>query len=294
VAALGSAKNAITVGASRSRRRQDQDGTSNPQGLCYSKTDIAPFSSAGPTRERFTSPHLMAPGTAIRVASSRASSNHESPWSYMSGTSFACPIISGCCAVVREMILACSTEYPAASLIKAIMINAANGPGTVAGEGEGLPGPRWGWGFANLDAALRRTGLDHNFGYHRGLSQGEQVLIYLPVVAETILKTTLVWSDPPGDHLINDLRLDVFANGDQDRRELRATDQRQENVRQLCVSLSSLPSQARWTLCVTGVKYGFVPGYTPERDQPFALVYSLDPVRSHEHPVEIVHVVSGT
>ncbi len=156
------------------------------------------------------------------------------------------------------------------------MINAANGPGTVAGEGEGLPGPRWGWGLANLDAVLRRTGLDH--GYHRGLSQGEQVLIHLPVVAETMLKTTLVWSDPPGDHLINDLRLDVFANGNQDRRELLATDQRQENVRQLCVNLSPLPSQARWPLCVTGVNYGFVPGYTPERNQPFALVYSLDPI----------------
>jgi len=83
VAAFGSAKNAITVGASRSRRRQDQKGTPNPQGLCHSKTDIAPFSSAGPTRERFTSPHLMAPGTAIRVASSRASSDHESPWLYV-------------------------------------------------------------------------------------------------------------------------------------------------------------------------------------------------------------------
>jgi len=279
VAALGSAKNAITVGASRSRRRQDQKGTPNPQGLCHSKTDIAPFSSAGPTRERFTSPHLMA--LARRSESlALAPLQITNPLGYMSGTSFACPMISGCCAVVREMILACSTEYPAASLIKAIMINAANGPGTVAGEGEGLPGPRWGWGLANLDAVLRRTGLDH--GYHRGLSQGEQVLIHLPVVAETMLKTTLVWSDPPGDHLVNDLRLDVFANGDQDRRELLATDQRQENVRQLCVNLSPLPSQARWPLCVTGVNYGFVPGYTPERNQPFALVYSLDPV---SHPI---------
>ncbi|KDN60949.1 hypothetical protein CSUB01_07318 [Colletotrichum sublineola] len=133
--AEASAKNCITVGASENLRPtltsgkkgapytygffwpskfprnplKDDHQADNPDGL-------AAFSSRGPTAENRLKPDVVAPGTAILSTRSRnmklvsdvdrAGVSGDDSYRYLSGTSMATPQVAGCCAVVREALLA--------------------------------------------------------------------------------------------------------------------------------------------------------------------------------------------
>ena len=165
--AEASAKNCITVGASENLRPtltsgkdkkgytyglfwpkkfaanplRDDHQANNPEGL-------AAFSSRGPTVEGRLKPDLVAPGTAILSARSRskrflsgvdaAGVSGDERYQFLSGTSMATPLVAGCCAVVREALLAngyrdvvaavgtsAATVNPTGSLVKALLINGA-------------------------------------------------------------------------------------------------------------------------------------------------------------------------
>jgi subtilisin family serine protease len=218
--AEASAKNCITIGACESYRPdltvaktnapysygtfwpdryaknplKDDHLADNPEG-------VAAFSSRGPTAENRLKPDLVACGTAILSAKSRCKKYQTSVdktgvsgdprYMYLSGTSMATPLVSGCCAVVRQALYDAgygeaqeevnwqekaaieifSEEWgpyvlktrnnPTASLIKALLINGAV---PIRGQympeylpkelPEGLPNPHSGFGRVNIAATL--------------------------------------------------------------------------------------------------------------------------------------------
>ncbi|KAH8634189.1 hypothetical protein IG631_09589 [Alternaria alternata] len=218
--AEASAKNCITIGACESYRPdltvaksnapysygtfwpdryaknplRDDHLADNPEG-------VAAFSSRGPTAENRLKPDLVACGTAILSAKSRCKKyltsvdktgiSGDARYMYLSGTSMATPLVSGCCAVVRQALYNAGYEdvqevinpldkavtelfseqlgpyvptiknNPTASLIKALLINGAV---PIRGQympeylpkelPEGLPNPHSGFGRVNIAATL--------------------------------------------------------------------------------------------------------------------------------------------
>ncbi|KAK1963105.1 subtilisin-like protease [Colletotrichum sublineola] len=204
--AEASAKNCITVGASENLRPtltsgkkgapytygffwpskfprnplKDDHQADNPDGL-------AAFSSRGPTAENRLKPDVVAPGTAILSTRSRnmklvsdvdrAGVSGDDSYRYLSGTSMATPQVAGCCAVVREALLANGYRdvktvassgnrdddsaasvitNPTGALIRALLINGAV---TIKGQyvssdlGDG-PNPHSGFGRVNVTETL--------------------------------------------------------------------------------------------------------------------------------------------
>lgn len=137
VGAEAIAKNIITVGASESERT-GVAAWSNPtwsatekwrlrfpalplpkEHFANSEDDMAAFSSRGPaiaygggTKHNRIKPDVVAPGTAILSVRSRhptARRNTEPglgdpDWCWDFGTSMSCPLVAGCCAVIREFL----------------------------------------------------------------------------------------------------------------------------------------------------------------------------------------------
>lgn len=243
----GSAKNCITIGASEN----DRPGIGSTYGQLWSRDfpvnpirddrqadnpdGMAAFSSRGPTREGRIKPDVVGPGTSILSALSRAATSipgdpfgasADPQFSFLSGTSMATPLVAGCVAVLRETLVNNGTPEPSAALIKAMLINGAvELPGQYT-PSEAGPSPNNNSGFGRVDLA-RAVVLpedDERAGFHEGgpLGQGEQepMRIRIPEpdgAAPPTFKVTLVWTDPPGAALQNDLDLVVRAIDGQER-----------------------------------------------------------------------------
>lgn len=235
VGAPGTAKNCITVGASESSRPDlemtysDISSTrfpaepiasdpiaDNPQG-------IAAFSSRGPTRDRRIKPDIVSPGCTILSTKSRLVDptsqwgDSPDPDNYMfdAGTSMATPLVAGCAAVVRESFRTRQNLVPSAALVKAMLIN-----GAVSLQGQydprelsGIPNGSEGFGLVNLAASLAPVAGDTSIAYWDegpALDVGDEKPHQFTVGQDQkSLKVTLVWTDPPGEALQNDLDLIV-------------------------------------------------------------------------------------
>jgi hypothetical protein len=246
VGSQAAAKNCITVGASESERpnfdptygtywpgdfpadplRSDKQAD-DPDGMVA-------FSSRGPTKERRIKPDVVAPGTCILSTLSRAVVNpstdfgtsSDSLFFFDSGTSMATPLVAGCTAVLRETLIDNGTANPSAALIKALLIQGAvvlTGQYTPTEAGPS-PNSSSGWGRVDLAGSVIIAGPEGDAGCGEGgpLRQGEEgsVGVEIPegspgaeraASAGRTLKVTLVWSDPPGAALQNDLDLIVRA-----------------------------------------------------------------------------------
>lgn len=237
----GTAKNCITIGASESRRptisRRYGDAwpsdfpvspiagdlwADNPNGM-------AAFSSRGPTRDGRIKPDLVAPGTAILSCRSRLAPD-SSFWGvstdprfcFLGGTSMSTPIVAGCAALVRQFLQAADVEQPSAALVKAMLINGAS---DIAGQytpPDAGPAPNFveGFGRVNMPAtvgplpdATTLTWRDEAVA----LDTGDVWSQHLTLEGEGQLKVTLVWTDPPGEALQNDLDLIVVRAGGDER-----------------------------------------------------------------------------
>ncbi len=102
---------------------------------------ISGFSSRGPTEDGRIKPEVCARGSSDAVASSAGTNTYGAS----SGTSFSCPLVGGCAALLLE---AHPTWNPL--MVREALMQTASDPST--------PDNTFGWGIVNVNAALDYEG----------------------------------------------------------------------------------------------------------------------------------------
>lgn len=246
VASPASAKNCLTVGASRNSRATggyaamswgaawkkafpaDPIGSETISG---ESEGIAGFSARGPVDDQRVKPDVVAPGTDIAsTRSSQAPMRNfwgaypgSASYAFMGGTSMAAPLVAGCAALVRQYYRRDRRHVPSAALMKATIIN-----GTIAlshwdavADPVGFPNYHQGFGrvdlrrtLPNADAPdLRLEFVDSPRTTTRIFTAlGQRFRWRIDLDAEAALSLCLVWTDPPARGLQNTL-MAVLDNG---------------------------------------------------------------------------------
>ena len=238
-----SSKNAITVGASRNSR--DNGGYSQfTYGFVwpYDFPDppianekisgdvecLAGFSSRGPCDDRRIKPDVVVPGTDIASTKSSCAPlrNFWGPYpnnnfyAFMGGTSMAAPIISGFAAIVREYFEKKSNHKPSAALLKATLINSTrwlSGSDAIKDHNK-LPNFHQGFGCIQMQYAIPNS-INQKFKIEfedpwktpnkQFNHSGQKYRYYFSISGGKWLRVCLVWTDPPGRALQNNLNLFV-------------------------------------------------------------------------------------
>ncbi|KAK0648065.1 peptidase S8/S53 domain-containing protein [Cercophora newfieldiana] len=284
---------------------RDDDIADNPEGM-------AATSGRGPPNSgRRIKPDVVAPSSRILSARSThldidrfqelSGLSQDPKWWLATGTSMATPLVAGCCAVVRGALRSprsgANCPDPSAALIKAIIINgavrlrgqyAAKGVKAEFGPVDDAPNYHYGFGRVNLDNSLQHVGRTFfDAAGKDAMEQGKsdfKVVIPIanvkPAVSQT-LKVTLVWTDPDGEHIQNDLNLAVIAPDGKTERHGNMGDRtvftgnadvdydHDNNVEQ--VKWKGV-QEGKYTVCVRAYNVHF-----GEKTQPFALAWRVYP-----------------
>lgn len=263
----GTAKNCLTVGACENKRPdfpmtygqgwsklysaiplRDNKVADDPDGM-------AAFSSRGPTHDNRIKPDVVAPGTYILSTRSRATQSQgwklsaDPLYMYEGGTSMATPLVAGCAAAVRSFLrVQHKVGHPSAALMKALIINAAHDMHGNYQPSETGPTPNNNEGFGRVDLGAVIGPYEPGetlkfFDEGKLLDTGEsETLTFAIPHPGGRLKATLVWTDPPGESLQNDLDLIVLADAKESHGNMppgSAKFDRVNNVEQ--VVLTNLP-----------------------------------------------------
>jgi serine protease AprX len=245
----GTAKNCITVGASESNRpdfpipgqagQPLQYGNGWPQdfpaepihsdGVADNADGMAAFSSRGPAVNNRVKPDLLAPGTAILSTRSRVASgtgwglSADPSYFFEGGTSMATPLVAGCAAVVRQYLQVQGVAQPSAALVKGMLINGARRifGQYVPPEVGAPPDVSEGFGRVDLAATVGPYGQGETVTFKdeaTALDTGQEEHTVQAIDTDgRTLKVTLVWTDPAGEALQNDLDLIVRTADGQER-----------------------------------------------------------------------------
>ncbi|GFF45099.1 hypothetical protein IFM46972_07712 [Aspergillus udagawae] len=262
------AKNCITVGATESIRRdiewdpppwrpQAQSFTYGeffprdyPQRPIYNdhmadnSEGMAAFSSRGPTKEKRIKPDIVAPGTSIlSTLSQRATAttyygkSRDPHLTFDSGTSMATPLVAGCCAVIREILVKNHVVNPSSALIKALIINGAVDISGQYNPSEAGYAPNGNSGYGRVDLANSAiipgtNSANEGCGDAGPLDDEDEFELKVKVpeklqqspgsearrrYTSPTLKITLVYSDYPAEELQNDLNLIVISSEGSER-----------------------------------------------------------------------------
>lgn len=185
----------------------------------------------GPTFDGRRKPEIWAPGTGIFSASSTNPSGYIS----LTGTSMACPAITGYCALVRQYYLE-GWNYaangsraetprpinPSGALVRATIMNGGFDMTGMAG----YPGPREGWGRLLLENSLWFEGdprriISFDLRNAAGLMTGQTREYRLRVASSSEqIKITMTFTDWPAavnasaaNVRVNDMDLEVVTPG---------------------------------------------------------------------------------
>jgi len=176
----------------------------------------------GPTSDGRRKPEVYAPG-----ASTISSKPGTCDYGTMSGTSMACPAVSGIALLVRQYFVEGwyptgtpvveDSLTPTGALMRAVLINSAVDMTGI----EGYPSDREGWGRVLVDNSLFFDGdsrelIVQDLRNVDGLTTGRTDLVNVSVGDEEQLRVTLVWSDVPATvgtafAPVNNLDLEVAA-----------------------------------------------------------------------------------
>lgn len=236
----GTAKNCLTVGASENNRPDKSQSYNDGFGIYPAEPirsdkmadnpeGIVAFSSRGPTHDSRIKPDIVAPGTFVLSARSRATNSQgwgvsaDPLYMFDGGTSMATPLVAGCVAVIRAFLrTAHQMTKPSAALLKALVINGARDLSGqyVPSEADGIPNNSEGFGRLDLQSVVGPYGPNEQlvfFDENQALDVGQssQQAVTVPAGAK-VLKATLVWTDPPGEGLQSDLDL-VVKTGNKER-----------------------------------------------------------------------------
>ncbi len=235
------AKNCLTIGASENNRPDHTDTygddwpndfPANPiksDKVADNPDGMVAFSSRGPTNDERIKPDIVAPGSYILSTRSRATKSEgwglskDPLYMFEGGTSMATPLVAGCVAAVRAFLrVKHGMKKPSAALLKALLINGAHDlvGQYVPSESGGIPNNSEGFGRVDLQAVVGPYGAGESvqfFDEAKKLDTGarDDRSVAMPASARRI-KVTLVWTDPPGEGLQNDLDL-IVAVGNQER-----------------------------------------------------------------------------
>jgi subtilisin-like proprotein convertase family protein len=225
----GTGKNVLTVGASENFRMTGSDGCGIGNTGADNVNDIISFSGRGPTSDARKKPEIVAPGTHIEGAASRATGydgsgvcnqfwpTGQTLYAWSSGTSHSTPAISGTCALIRQYYINNALNPPSPAMLKAEIAASATYM-----NGVGAGGTLWSnsQGFGRVNMALTfdgsaRVRVDQTqvlgaSGATYGAS-GNVVNTALP------FRVALVWTDAPGpttgNAYVNNLDLEVTVGG---------------------------------------------------------------------------------
>ncbi len=329
--APATAKNVLTVGASESGRPPGGGGktsatyggtwgysyrvppistdyiSSSPEGA---PQGIVAFSSRGPTVDGRIKPDVVAPGTDVVSARSRASASTgwgvlpgNTNYCFMGGTSMSTPLAAGAAALVRQFAVDLrGIENPSGALIKAALAGGARSlaPGQYGtGEFREIPeGPRpnsvEGWGQIDLgetlfpDEGLQSILMEGPAALYTG---GSHSMSFLAATGAP-LTVVMAYSDYPSSlaaavNLVNDLDLELLdpdgvlhhpngLDGPDDRNNIEGID-------------VAGPVPGVWTLTVSARN-------VPEGPQPFALYLRgtiLTPVEIDHEPLDNTFVTNA-
>ena len=282
------AKNIIVVGATENYRLGLSAGVSCGTVNADNINDIPCFSSRGPCVDGRIKPDVVAPGAWIASAQSYSAplgglwGPITADYQWCSGTSQACPHVSGAAALISYWWQANFGSIPSPAMVKALLINGAVDIGT-----PDIPNNNEGWGRINLDNVINNGESmiyrDQQDLFTASLQQ-YQFQITVPDPTKP-LKIALTWSDAPGaasasPALVNNLDLqandgtntfngNVFSSG---WSISGGSADSLNNVE--CVNIQNPSSTAVYTITVTAQTLGGdgVPGNASLFDQDFALV----------------------
>jgi serine protease AprX len=295
VGSEAAAKNCVTVGASESVRSTypstygglwPGDYPAPPVSsdrLADDADGMVAFSSRGPTRESRIKPDIVAPGSCILstrsrdlvVAPTKYGESSDPAFFFNSGTSMATPLVAGCVAALREALVKGGTA-PSSALLKALLINGAVVlPGQYSPSEAGMsPNGSSGFGRVDIERAIRAgVGAEEHAGFAEAgpLTQGTEETFEIDVPDDGIgrdLKITLVWTDPPGAALQNDLDLIVQA-GARERHGNSGTSTRFDRVNNV--------EQVSWAGIPAGTVRVVVRAFRITRfPQPYAVAWHLN------------------
>lgn len=297
VIAPGTAKNALTIGASEGvvlkggvqkmwkETRLKDKYKAEPiasDHLSDNANGLAAFSSRGPTKDGRIKPDVVAPGTNVLSLKSQHPDSeplwglYNQYYTFSGGTSMATPLTTGSLVILRQYLLEkLNLESVSAALLKATIINSAKdlfpgqfGDNPIKEIPVERPNMQEGWGRVDIDSILNKN--IHFLDQAVGLKTREKTTLSIQATAEKPLKFTLVYSDAAGSPsaakaLVNDLDLVVIGpEGEKYSPNHLDKADRINNVEGIDIAT---PTAGNYTIEVSAFQ-------VPKGPQPFALVIS--------------------